>query len=97
MGKRAQKLDDLIPRYFPEALPTDPFSGQPFHYRIAAANDPALPVLEAAAGDAILLSTGPDRIDDGGQRDVSRLRFDNFQRLSGGFDFVKVIAQRVIE
>src|SRR5207244_4278493 len=33
-GKPAGRLEDLVPRYL-AALPADPSSGQPFHYRVS--------------------------------------------------------------
>src|SRR5205085_1469850 len=33
-GKTAQRLEDLVPKYLPQA-PVDPYSGQPFRYRIS--------------------------------------------------------------
>jgi hypothetical protein len=33
-GQPPQKLEDLVPAYLP-ALPLDPYTGQPFHYRIS--------------------------------------------------------------
>ena len=59
-GKSAAQLDDLVPKYLSQ-LPVDPYSGQPFGYRIAR-EDEALPgapgtaVQTVHAGQGILWS-----------------------------------------
>jgi hypothetical protein len=53
-GALPESLDKLIPEYI-EAIPTDPFDGEPL--RMIGAKD----------GGAILYSIGPDLKDDGGQ------------------------------
>ena len=73
-GKTAQHLDDLVPKYLPQA-PVDPYSGQPFRYRISQGERlhmigeievPGRGVVQR--GQGILWSTGPDRVDNGGLR-----------------------------
>ena len=34
-GRPAPKLQDLVPKYLPRGLPTDPYSGQEYRYRIS--------------------------------------------------------------
>jgi hypothetical protein len=74
-NKTAQRLDDLVPKYLPQ-VPVDPYSGQPFRYRIsegerlqvigdAAQLGPGLGVVQR--GQGIVWSTGPDRVDNGGR------------------------------
>jgi hypothetical protein len=81
-GKPAARLEDLVPHYL-DKLPLDPFSGQPFRYRISkgerivwtdnssetAGAEP--PRREVSAGQGVLWSVGPDRRDDGGLRQVA--------------------------
>src|SRR5205807_680385 len=70
-GKPAPTLAHLVPRYL-EDLPLDPFSGQPFHYRVstgqrivwrgggstAAGGQPEW--TDVPAGQGILWSVGPE-------------------------------------
>jgi hypothetical protein len=81
-GKPAARLEDLVPHYLGK-LPLDPFSGQPFHYRVSkgerivwtdnssetAGVEP--PRREVSAGQGVLWSVGPDRRDDGGLRQAA--------------------------
>jgi hypothetical protein len=80
-GRPAENLAALVPDYLP-AVPTDPFDGAPFRYRLSAGegvewspeerafSQPGAPVptREVPAGQGILWSVGPDGSDDGGRR-----------------------------
>jgi hypothetical protein len=76
-GQPAERLEDLVPRYL-AALPADPFSGQPFHYRVSrgerlvweAERYPNTEIVyrDVPAGQGILWSVGPDRTDNGGKK-----------------------------
>jgi hypothetical protein len=94
-GKQAHNLEDLVPAYLPE-LPVDPYSGQPFLYRISAGEQidfrpgvhfPAQGVVQP--GQAIFWSTGPDRRDDGGRRHAAPNDAPPWER--GGFDLISVV------
>jgi hypothetical protein len=85
-GAVAQNLQELVPKYFPAGLPTDPYSGQPFHYRLAPKDDPAEP-----PGSAILWSTGPDRQDDGGRFQGDLFADDDVRWDRGGFDLIVTV------
>jgi hypothetical protein len=96
-GKPAEQLDDLVPKYLPQ-LPVDPYSGQAFRYRIArereeVRGDNGEGVLPVRAGQGILWSTGPDRVDDGGRSDGSGLKDYDSRWSQGGFDLIRVIPQ----
>jgi hypothetical protein len=67
-GKTAKKLDDLVPKYMSE-LPIDPYSGQPFRYRISPGEFIGVDRGQAQPGQGLLWSVGPNRIDDGGLAD----------------------------
>jgi hypothetical protein len=45
-GQPARDLQALVPRYMPQGIPLDPFSGQPIRYRLAP--------------EAVIWSTGPE-------------------------------------
>jgi hypothetical protein len=64
-GKTATKLADLVPKYLPK-LPIDPYSGEDYHYRISKGEVIDAQIANVAPGQAILWSTGPDRINNGG-------------------------------
>jgi hypothetical protein len=75
-GKPAARLEDLVPRYLDRPL-VDPYSGQPFHYRVSAgerienwSEEPAgvWRPRDVPAGQGVLWSVGPDGKDDGGHR-----------------------------
>jgi ABC-type transport system involved in multi-copper enzyme maturation permease subunit len=76
--KTAPSLDALVPDMLPE-LPQDPFSHNPFRYRVSSKGEEiAWPrelagggqefVRAVAPGQGVLWSTGPDGTDDGGTR-----------------------------
>ena len=52
-GNAATNLDQLTPKYIGR-VPMDPFNQQPFHYKLEA-------------GQWLVYSIGPDRVDDGGR------------------------------
>jgi hypothetical protein len=71
----APELDDLVRGGQLTALPVDPFSGQPFHYRVSAGErinwpsgreEGVFQLREVPAGQAVLWSVGPDGVDHGG-------------------------------
>jgi hypothetical protein len=76
-GRPAPDLDALVPDYLPD-LPPDPYSGEPFRYRVSEGERLAwvrnLPggkaelVREVPAGQGVLWSVGPDGVDHGGTR-----------------------------
>lgn len=85
-GKAAQQLEDLVPKYLPE-LPIDPYSGRGFSYRVSRGED--LPLLgKVRAGQGILWSTGPDRLDDGGMRQGGQFGDEEPQWDGGGMDLI---------
>jgi hypothetical protein len=71
--KAAQRLEDLVPKYLPK-LPEDPYSGQPFRYRISEGEEiethgpNGLGKLTVQRGQGVVWSTGPDRVDNGGRK-----------------------------
>jgi hypothetical protein len=100
-GKVAGKLDDLVPKYLPE-VPSDPYSGKSFHYRISEGekldvqgDEPlqgnAGAARQVAAGQGILWSTGPDGTDDGGKKHGGHVPDDNPLWRQGDFDLVTVV------
>ena len=83
-GKPAATLDALVPGYLPAVL-QDPYSGQPFRYRISqgekvereppVAGPEAEKAVEVSipAGQGIVWSVGPEGKDTGGSHDGSRV------------------------
>src|SRR5205807_9322079 len=65
-GKAAKSLQELVPKYLSE-LPTDPYSGQPFRYRVSA-GEHIEGLGRVLPGQGIVWSTGPDRTDHGGRQ-----------------------------
>jgi hypothetical protein len=71
----AANLNELVGPTYLAALPTDPYTGRGFHYRIAEKNAPLQRPFWAAnretqavvKGQGVLWSTGPDGTDDGGE------------------------------
>jgi hypothetical protein len=75
-GKPATSLADLVPRYLPE-LPADPYSGEPFRYRVSAGElvrwRPAVregeqEFRDVHPGQGVVWSVGPDQADNGGKK-----------------------------
>ena len=88
--KAAAAVEDLVPKYLPERLPLDPYSGQRFRYRIA--DEQRLEGIgDILPGQAILWSTGPDRIDHGGRRHGGHLRDDSPLWRRGDFDLITLV------
>jgi hypothetical protein len=76
-GKAAKELNVTVPKYLPE-LPTDPYSGQPYRFRIA--------------GDEVIVwSTGPDRVDHGGHRHGGKVPDDDPLWRRGELDLIKTL------
>lgn len=63
-GDYPDSLDLLVPRFM-EKLPTDPWTGQAFRYRLLSAGTPG----GDGAGSYLLYSVGMDGRDDGGRRE----------------------------
>src|SRR5207237_1423117 len=57
-GRPAVSLNALVPDLLP-AVPTDPYGGGPFHYRMGSGDNPG-----------VVWSVGPDLVDQGGQSPV---------------------------
>jgi ABC-type transport system involved in multi-copper enzyme maturation permease subunit len=72
--KPAPNLQALVPRYLPE-LPLDPFSGQPFYYRVSAGEKifwlDSTEEINVLAGQGILWSVGLDGRNNGGRNQGS--------------------------
>jgi hypothetical protein len=76
-GRPAERLDELVPRYL-ASVPTDPFDGRPFRYRLSRGETlgwppdpftnrgPALVQKDVRPGQGILWCVGSDGRDDGG-------------------------------
>jgi hypothetical protein len=84
--KPAEKLDDLVPKYLPK-LPIDPYSGQPFHYRVSA-GERIEGVGVVQPGQGVLWSTGPDGIDHGANHGGDWLPDADPEWGRGRFDLV---------
>jgi hypothetical protein len=101
-GRPAVRLEDLVPKYLPQ-LPPDPYSGQPFRYRISKGENVEVPADEdfqgrkgpekgrVLPGQGVLWSTGPDRVDDGGRRHGGRWGEEDSRWPLGGFDLITVV------
>jgi hypothetical protein len=76
-GKPAAQLEDLVPKYLPVGLPTDPYSGENYRCRFDPIN-----------GQATVWSTGPDRIDHGGRKHGGHLADGDPGWIRGGFDLI---------
>ena len=101
-GKPAKRLRDLVPRYL-TALPADPFSGKPFHYRVSngeridrrrevSGTDEHGDFQRVAAGQGVLWSVGPDLVDDGGVKDGSDVLLFAWSK-SSGLDLIFLVPQ----
>jgi hypothetical protein len=88
-GQPAKKLDDLVPKYL-ATLPIDPYSGEPFHYRVSP-GEHVLLLGNVRPGQAILWSAGPDRVDHGGHQHGDHLEDDNPSWSRGSFDLVTLV------
>jgi hypothetical protein len=91
-GKPAENLEHLVPNYLPE-LPTDPYSGKAFRYRIST-GEQIDSLGNIRAGQGIVWSTGPDRVDDGGRLHGGGLADDDPQWSGGGFDLISIARHR---
>jgi hypothetical protein len=100
-GAPPASLGDLVSAGCLTALPSDPYIGDPFHYRLAVKGEKleslAGPVgavgairppaqAELQEGQAVLWSVGPDRADSGGTNAPTR-----FGTLGGGRDIVFIV------
>jgi hypothetical protein len=97
-GKPAPTLEVLVPRFLP-GLPLDPYSGQPFHYRVSQGEkierrnsslNRVEKIEDVPAGQGILWSIGPDRKKDDGIKG-----FDSQYRLGPfrGGDLIFLVPQ----
>lgn len=101
-GKSAATLSDLVPNYLPK-LPVDPYSGQPFHYRLSTGEVLDIPNANVfqgregpskgtvRSGQGVLWSTGPDRVDNGGRRHGGNLEDDRASWHGQGYDLITVV------
>jgi hypothetical protein len=96
--KPAEKLDDLVPKYL-DSLPVDPYSGQPFHYRISQGerliggmgDEAGGAIVQVHRGQGVLWSTGPDRVDHGGLRNGAALDENDTQWKNAGLDLITLV------
>jgi hypothetical protein len=102
--KPASRLKDLVPNYLPQ-LPVDPYSGQPFRYRISKGEE--IDVADGAVcqrrhgpdkvkvlpGQGIFWSTGPDRVDHGGRKHGGGLADDDPRWSAENLDLVTLVPQ----
>jgi hypothetical protein len=98
-GRPAPSLGDLVPRYL-MVLPVDPFSGESFRYRISAGEtiqwyrtegEPP-ETREAAPGEGVVWSVGPDGVDNGGTKHSDQYPFRNSPlRLVSGHDVIFLV------
>jgi hypothetical protein len=100
--KAAARLEDVVPRYVSK-LPVDPYTGEPFHYRISKGE--TIEVVgdgdfqgrkgrgrgRAKPGQGIVWSTGPDAVDDGGRKHGGQIADDAPDWRGGGIDLVRVV------
>ena len=70
--------------------PIDPYSGEPFHYRISPGEEIEM-LGKVGPGQAILWSTGPDGVNDGGKKAGRHLLDFGLDRTPEGFDLVTVV------
>ena len=75
--RAAATLADLVPKYI-AAIPTDPYDGKPFRYRVSAGEYTVTPLASEGigarsnvnrkilAGQGVLWCVGPDLVDDHG-------------------------------
>jgi hypothetical protein len=101
-NKPALTLDALIPKYLSE-LPLDPYSGEPFHYRVSKGEDITEQVFDDQSftfcfkerirhipvGQGILWSVGLDGVDNGGKKHGVSLLFS--ERRTEGLDQIFVV------
>jgi hypothetical protein len=91
--KPADKLEDLVPKYVP-AVPVDPYSGQALRYRVSR-GEHVEEFGDVRAGQGVVWSTGPDRVDDGGREQGSKLADDHSRWAhGGGLDLIAVVPRR---
>jgi hypothetical protein len=81
-GKPAPDLRDLAPKYLPTGLPTDPYSGQSYRYRVGPNH-----------GESVVWSTGPDRVDHGGRNHGGDIADDDVRWVAGNFDLIRRVPQ----
>jgi len=88
-GKSAANLQALLPKYLSE-IPTDPYSGRPFQYRISKGEE-VTGLMPAVPGQAILWSTGPDRTDHGGHKHGGPMPDDDPRWERESYDLVALV------
>jgi hypothetical protein len=92
-GKPAAELRDLVPRYL-DKPPVDPYSGRDFGYRLSTRErieglGPQGTL--AHAGQGVVWSTGPDRVDHGGRAHSDVAVDDAAVWQKGEFDLVRLV------
>ena len=88
----AQNLQDLVPKYLPDGLPTDPYSGHPFHYRLSVGEHIDKVGRRPRGTKAILWSTGPWIASiTAGQSTAGDLAEDDPLWAQGRFDLIMVV------
>jgi hypothetical protein len=80
-GRSAPDLNALVPNYLNQ-LPTDVYSGKSYQYRLEP------------NGDAIVWSTGPDRVDHGGLRNGINIPDEDETWQRGDFDLITTVRRR---
>src|SRR5690606_11926205 len=79
-GAYPERLDDLVPGVL-AAVPTDPFSGRPYAYRLLSAGE------APGRWPYTLSSVGADGVDDAGSGDASR-PYEALRDSEKGTDFI---------
>jgi hypothetical protein len=98
-GKTAQHLKTLVPKYLSD-VPTDPYSGELFRYRISGGEEVTLIEQRGgrpwqiahvvSPGQAILWSSGPDRTDNGARKHAD-LPDDDAGWGREGYDLITIV------
>lgn len=90
-GKPAARLDNLVPKYQSQ-LPTDPYSGETYRYRLSQ-GEQIDGLGKVAAGQGVVWSTGPDGVDHGGEKHGTLLTEDlRWERE--GLDLIRLVPDR---
>lgn len=96
-GKSPSSLDELVPGYLPAPLPSDPYSGKSFRYRVSQGEqvhmgdtpDGEAVLRKVPAGQGIVWSVGPDGFDQGGTKQGENRGFqDVLGWTDAGLDWI---------